>query len=164
MGIEHREGFSPQRHRNTKGSARNMSKQRDKMISALKTIVFPTVRNIGFQGSFPHFRRERDGQIDLMMFQFSRWGGGFVVDLGYCPASGYTSLSGERHSPAKVRVNHLHYRQRLRLGSQPPEIADHWFYYEPDVASVYQDAALEVLSLLRSQADLFWRSHEPGFK
>ncbi len=43
-----------------------MSEARDKMIAALKEIVLPTLRNMGFRGSFPHFRRERDEQLDLL--------------------------------------------------------------------------------------------------
>jgi len=64
-----------------------MSEARDKLIAALKEIVLPTLRNMGFRGSFPHFRRERDEQLDLLTFQFSRWGGSFVVEIAYCPAS-----------------------------------------------------------------------------
>jgi hypothetical protein len=40
-----------------------MSDARDKMVSALKEIAVPTLRAMGFRGSFPHFRRQREEQI-----------------------------------------------------------------------------------------------------
>ena len=43
------------------------------MISALKAIVVTTLRDTGFSGSFPHFRRRRGEQLDLLTFQFSQW-------------------------------------------------------------------------------------------
>ncbi|WP_083805244.1 DUF4304 domain-containing protein [Chthoniobacter flavus] len=59
-----------------------MSESRDNMISAIKEIVVPTFRNMRFRGSFPHFRRERGEQFDLLTFQFSSWGGRFAAAAG----------------------------------------------------------------------------------
>jgi hypothetical protein len=138
-----------------------MSEARNKMVSALKEIVVPTLRDMGFCGSFPHFRRQRDEQADLLTFQFSQWGGSFVVEIAYCPAAGYTLPAGEAVSPDRARVHHQHYRSRLRLGVRPPpNNRDHWFRFEPEHSSVYTDAALEVLPLLRSQAEDYWHTHE----
>ena len=138
-----------------------MSEARDKMIAALKEIVVPTLRDMGFRGSFPHFRRQRDEQLDLLTFQVSQWGGSFVVEIAHCPAAGYTLHTGETISPDKARVHHQHYRSRLRLGVRPPpNNRDHWFKFEPDSSSIYSDTALEVLPLLRSQAEHYWQRHE----
>ena len=138
-----------------------MSEARDKMFAALKEIVVPTLRDMGFRGSFPHFRRERDEQLDLLTFQFSQWGGSFVVEIAYCPVAGYTLHTGEAVSPDRARVHHQHYRSRLRLGVRPPpNNRDHWFLFERDGPSVYTDTALEVLPLLRSQAEDYWHRHE----
>ena len=138
-----------------------MSESRDKMVSALREVVVPTLRDMGFRGSFPHFRRTRAEQIDLLVFQFSRWGGSFVVELGYCPATGYTSLSGQHYATDRVRVHHLHIQQRVRLGSQRPEVFDHWFKFEPESDNIYTETATEVLPLLHSQAEHCWLTHEP---
>lgn len=128
-----------------------MSEARDKMIVALKEIVVPTLRDMGFRGSFPHFRRLRDEKIDLLTFQFSQWGGSFVVEIAHCPAVGYTLHTSETIAPDNVRVHHQHYRSRLRLGVRPPpNNRDHWFKFEPDSSSIYSDTALEVLPLPRS--------------
>lgn len=136
-----------------------MSEARDKMVSALREVVVPTLRDMGFRGSFPHFRRERGDQLDLLVFQFSQWGGSFVVELGYCPASGYRSRTGNHYAPDRVRVHHLHFQQRLRLGSVPG-VTDYWFQFEPDSPSIYTDTALAVLPLLQSRAEHFWQTHE----
>lgn len=142
-------------------SAHPMSEARDEMIAALKEIVVPTLRDMGFRGSFPHFRRDRDEQVDLLSFQFSQWGGSFVVEIAHCPASGYTLPNGQAIYPDKARVHHQHYGSRLRLGVRPPpNDRDHWFKFEPHSPSVYSDAALEVLPLLRSQAESYWHKHE----
>jgi len=131
------------------------------MIAALKEVVVPALRSAGFVGSFPHFRRQRADQLDLVTFQFSQWGGAFVVEVGYCPATGYVTPDGKSVSPGAARVHHQHHRHRLRLGVRPPpHDSDHWFKFEPESPSVYRDAAVAVLPLLRSQAEPWWRSHE----
>ncbi len=138
-----------------------MSEARDRMIAALRQMVVPILRDMGFRGSYPHFRRQRDSQLDLLTFQFSSWGGKFVVEISYCPAAGCTLHSGESVSPDRARVHHQHFDRRLRLGVRPPPNSrDHWFLFEPESPSVYIDSALEVLPLLRSQAEHFWRTHE----
>ena len=139
-----------------------MSGSRDKMIEALRRVSVPTLRDIGFKGSFPHFRRFREGQIDLLMFQFNRWGGSFVVEVAFCGPEGWTHRLG-RHVPAKeVQVGDITPKQRLRLGSHPPKQADHWFSFEPESESIYTDTALEALSLIRSQGEDFWQTHRPA--
>ncbi|MED3735208.1 DUF4304 domain-containing protein [Geobacillus stearothermophilus] len=48
------------------------------MVGALKKIVVPELRNRGFKGAFPHFRKQ-EGQLGyLLSFQFDKWGGGFI--------------------------------------------------------------------------------------
>jgi hypothetical protein len=139
-----------------------MSESRDKMIDAIRRVVIPTLRDMGFAGSFPHFRRFGDSQIDLLTVQFNRHGGSFAVEVAYCGQSGITTHWG-KHIPVKAaRAHDIHPRHRLRLGSHPPQKADHWFYYEPEQPSIYTDTALEALSLIRSQGEDFWRTHTPA--
>ena len=108
-----------------------MSNSRDRMIAALRKVVVPVLRDMGFSGSFPHFRRIRDSQIDLLTFQFNRDGGSFVVEVAFWAPDGFTTHYEKHIPPNKVRAHDIHPRQRLRLGSHPPEKADHWFYHEP---------------------------------
>ncbi|MEY8738422.1 DUF4304 domain-containing protein [Bacillales bacterium AN1005] len=55
--------------------------ERKKMDNALKQVVIPTLREQGFKGSLPHFRRINENNIDLITFQFNKWGGSFIVEL-----------------------------------------------------------------------------------
>ena len=138
-----------------------MSDPRDQMSAALREVVVPVLRDMGFSGSFPHFRRIRDWQIDLLTFQFNRYGGSFVVEVAFCAPDGFTTHWGKHIRPNRVRAHDIHPRQRLRLGSHPPEKADHWFYYEPERSGVYTDTAVELLPLLRADAEQFWQTHKP---
>ena len=129
------------------------------MIAAIRKIVVPTIRELEFSGSFPNFHRIRETQIDLLAFQFFSYGGSFIVEIAYCPPEGLTTADGKHFPPKKVRIYHIHLKNRLRLGAFPP-LTDHWFSYEPERAGIYEDTALDVLPFLRSQAESFWRTHE----
>jgi hypothetical protein len=135
-----------------------MSAEREKMIETLKEQVVPVLKARGFKGSFPHFRRPTDTAIHLLTFQFDKWGGGFVVEIASCPIEGVTMHWGEHIAPAKVTAHDV--TQRLRLGS-PDSKSDHWFRYDRRGLLSFGDpcerAAREVLPLLDSQAEIFWR-------
>src|SRR5271155_1774203 len=131
------------------------------MIATLKKQVVPVLKARGFKGSFPHFRRPTDAAIHLLTFQFHRWGGGsFVVEIASCPAEGATLRWGDHVPPAKVTAIHVNANHRLRLGASDTK-NDHWFRYDRrDLLSSgdpYERAAQEVLPLLDSQAENFWR-------
>ena len=125
------------------------------MVGALKELVVPKLRAMGFSGGFPHFRRPREGMLDVITFQFSRWGGSFVVEVASCSAAGVDLSCGE-HVPAnEVKAHHIGYR--LRLGSNPPTEVDHCFDYESATygEQIYRMAAEEVLTYL-PQAERYW--------
>ena len=103
-----------------------MSQSRDAMIAELKRVAVPVLRALGFKGSFPHFRRAADKQIDLLTFQFSAGGGEFVIEIGSFPPAG-DELYGELLPAAEVKMRHL--LRRLRLGAKD-ESSDHWFNYD----------------------------------
>ncbi|HKQ09265.1 MAG TPA: DUF4304 domain-containing protein, partial [Blastocatellia bacterium] len=104
-----------------------MSDERDRMIKALKEHVIPVLRERGFKGSFPHFRRTTERTIHLVTFQFDKWGGGFVVEIAACPPNGVHRPSGEQIPPTKIRAWDV--ARRLRLGASD-EKSDHWFRYD----------------------------------
>jgi hypothetical protein len=85
-----------------------MNESRDRMIAALKETVVPMLRDMGFSGSFPHFRRVREKQIDLLTFQFNRYGGSFVVEVAFCAPDGFMTHWGEHIPPNKVRAHDIH--------------------------------------------------------
>lgn len=71
------------------------------MTNALKKMVVTYLRENGFKGAFPHFRRHNENHMDLITFQFNRYGGSFVVELAFCPAEGITTSWGEVIPPKR---------------------------------------------------------------
>lgn len=136
-----------------------MSESRDKMVGKLKELVIPELKKRGFGGSFPHFRRLKEERLDVLTFQFSKWGGSFVVEAAQCPNVGVTLSWGEHVPPKEVKAHHIY--PRLRLGSNPPEKIDHWFDFECATYGerIYQMMAEEVLMCL-PQAESYWASKE----
>ncbi|TCN20450.1 DUF4304 domain-containing protein [Mesobacillus foraminis] len=132
-----------------------MSTAEKKMIdTALKEIVIPILREQGFKGSFPHFRRVNETNIDLITFQFNKWGGSFVVELATCIKEGTTMSWGEKIPPNKVTAHHIN--ERFRLGATSFEDEGIWFSYEK-ARSVedYTAVAENVLKLLNT-SDESW--------
>ena len=127
------------------------------MVTKLKDMVIPQLKKRGFAGSFPHYRRFRNEQIDVLTFQFSQWGGKFVVEVAMCPPSGVVLSDGEKIAPSKIKAHHIF--PRLRLGSSPPNQTDNWFDYESATygENIYGMMAEEVLMCI-PQAEQYWNS------
>lgn len=84
------------------------------MDSALKAIVVPALRNLGFKGTFPHFYRDIDQHIDLLSFQFRLAGGSFVAELSFAEP-GRENVYYDKDAPAnKLRASQT--TKRFRLG------------------------------------------------
>ena len=134
----------------------NVSLPHAKMVKALNEIVVPKLRQAGFKGSFPHFRRLRDKQIDLLTFQFDRHGGGFVIEIGKCPPGGYTTSWDKIIPPDKITAWDVNDRQRLQPGNggSPSD----WFRYDRPIllGNIYDKTAKKVLPFL-PRAEAWWR-------
>jgi Domain of unknown function (DUF4304) len=132
------------------------SNERKKMDAALKQVVIPILREQGFKGSLPHFRRVNKNSIDLITFQFNRWGGSFVVELATCPKEGTTMYWGEKIPPNKVNAHHID--DRYRLGASSLEDDGIWFKYETALIDKdYAKVAENVLKLIKT-SDQNWIS------
>ena len=107
-----------------------MSETRDQMKQALKSLVIPKLRQRGFVGTFPHFRRAQSNRIDLLTFQFDRHGGGFVIELSQCSSDGFTTYWGKRIPADKVTAWDLHPKQRARLQPRTGGGTDSWYRYD----------------------------------
>src|SRR3954469_22886118 len=90
-----------------------MSDSREGMLASLQRVVIPALRARGFRGSTPHFRRTRSGQVDLLSIHFSRWGGGFAVELAGARGEGLGTPAGEIIPAGKLTAHHVLPRQRL---------------------------------------------------
>ncbi|WP_273126203.1 DUF4304 domain-containing protein [Bacillus weihaiensis] len=105
-----------------------ISNGRPAMTNALKMVVVPYLREHGFKGSFPHFRRQNEDNIDLITFQFNRYDWSFVVELAVCTPEGVTMSWGEKIPPNKVTAYDVN--DRHRLSENMKDDTDHWFNYE----------------------------------
>jgi len=128
------------------------------MNGALQRHLMPVLRKRGFTGSLPHLRRVANDRIDLVSFQFDKWGGGFVVEVAKSDAEGVTMPWGEKIAPARLKAHDLHPKQRLRLGSSGPG-EDHWFRYDTGVT--VEAVVQEVVALL-PQAEAWWGRTDAG--
>ncbi|UPM55453.1 DUF4304 domain-containing protein [Gottfriedia acidiceleris] len=121
--------------------------ERKKMDNALKKIVIPFLREHGFKGSLPHFRRMNEMNIDLITFQFNRWGGSFVVELTSCSLEGVTTYWGEHIPPNKVTAHDIN--DRFRLGANSKDGEGIWFEFENAKSEVeFENVASNMLILL----------------
>lgn len=127
-----------------------MSVERDTMINSLKQIVIPTLRGRGFKGSFPHFYRKLENQTDLLMFQFSKWGGTLYVEISKCPLSGSTGYKEEQIPVNKIKVYDVvgnSYNDRHRIGEG----------FEFSVNTT-EEVARDIEESL-DQAEVWWKEH-----
>jgi hypothetical protein len=145
------------------------------MDMALKAVVVPWLRQRGFTGSLPHFRRRLPDRIDLIWFQHWKASGSFCVDVARCGPDGLTTLWGKQIPAAKVTAPDVatwvasldgplttEARTRLRPGDN-----DHWFIYGPqdfdeDYGAVeppehYERIAQDALRLIEALGEGFWQ-------
>jgi hypothetical protein len=135
------------------------------MDGVLKDVVVPRIRDMGFRGSLPHFRRIRGDALDLLSVQHFSSGGSLVIELGKAPAEGI--MYGSRHIPAD-KLNTTYPVERMRLGSDPTGgRSDHWFVYgrrsyestlPAPTRGQMEAVASEIVALLESQAEPWWRA------
>ncbi|MBS1520028.1 MAG: DUF4304 domain-containing protein [Bacteroidetes bacterium] len=121
------------------------AQKREKMDVAIKQIVIPFIREQGFKGSYPHFRREKAGKLNLLAFQFSLYSPSFVVEISNCARSGITLLDGKHFEPEKCRVHYT--GNRMRIGStDDPKSYSYDFAQELVSENVYETLAKKVVS------------------
>src|SRR5258705_4276725 len=101
------------------------------MVKNLSEIVIPVLRQKGFKGSFPHFRRLTTDRINLLTFQFDRSGGGFVIEITNCQRNGYTTSWGTKIEPNKLTAHDLSSRKRIQSNMDTTSsLTDDWFRYD----------------------------------
>ena len=84
-----------------------MNKNKKTIIDDFKNKVIPILRQNGFTGSFPHFRKIKENQIDLLSIQFDKWGGGFRICLSKCPAQNIKDILKKDVEPEKATAWHF---------------------------------------------------------
>jgi len=111
------------------------------------------LRERGFKGSLPHFRRLGKDRIDLLTVQFNRHGGSFVIEISRCAAEGVTTSWGKKIPPNEVRAWDIHPSERPRLGSPRPGADGHWFRFDDGTPT---DDVARSATLFLVEADRWW--------
>lgn len=137
-----------------------MSLERDAMINSLKNTVIPELREKGFKGSFPHFYRKTEERADLLMFQFSMWGGVLYVEISKCPLEGYKDdITGELRAPNKVKVYQIGGGSpfnRIRIGKE----GDGTFCFSVENS----DEVAQQIKQSLAEAEEWWSSYPDWWK
>lgn len=126
------------------------------MDQAIKEITIPFLRQEGFKGSYPHFRRVTDDRINLLTFQFSMSASRFVVEIANCPLTGITMSWGLHVPPAKCTAHDMFERHRLgRINHS----RDYWFVFDQtQPTNIYEARAKEIISLW-DEAQKWWQDN-----
>ena len=132
-----------------------MSVARKKVVTALKAELAPRLRERGFTGSFPHFRRIGVSRIDLLSVSFDRSGDGFFVEIAKCNRDGIATRSGEHIPPSRVRAWDVYPPNRPRLGFTSSGGSGVWFKFDDE--ALVTDIAQTVIQYL-PEADQWWTS------
>ncbi len=132
----------------------NRKEKRQKIDQAIKDITIPFLREKGFKGSLPHFRRQNPDRINLLTFQHSLYDTKFVVEIANCPPEGIITHWGQEIPKNKVTAHDMGYR--LRLGSEKHK-KDYWFDYgqKSFFNNVYKKLANEIIELW-DEAESWW--------
>lgn len=142
----------------------NRKEKRQKIDQAIKEITIPFLREKGFKGSLPHFRRLQSDRINLLTFQHSLYDKSFVVEIANCSAQGITTQWGKEIAKNKVTAHDM--GERHRLGSEKHN-TDYWFDYGKNslFGDVNKKLAKEIIQLW-DEAESWWNkdSHEQKLK
>ena len=115
-----------------------MTIHRELMMKSLTAVFVPALRQRGFVGSFPHFRRELEQRIDFLNVQFNRYGGSFCLNIGQTGPDGLKDSNWPELSLAATTVGHLQCRSRVGKGF----LAKQWFEFDPESHTSSNPASL----------------------
>lgn len=101
--------------------------KKSKIVKILKSLTVPTIKSLGFFGTFPHFRRNKNDRYEFLSFQFNRYGGSFIIEVGFVAPD--KLLEWAKALPFQ-KLNYGNTRAENRLRIQPDnESGDFWFKY-----------------------------------
>lgn len=99
-----------------------------KMKAALRQYVIPELINEGFTGNYPHYRRVFPDRIELLAFQWNKWGHSFTVEVSvfFLNQQGLAAnFTSDKSDIPLSEVNVWHTNRRFRLKG----MYDGWFCY-----------------------------------
>lgn len=130
--------------------------KRERIDKAIKEITIPFLREQGFNGSLPHFRRIQTDRINLLTFQHSLHDAKFVVEIANCPIGGITTFWEKKLEPHECNAHYMSHR--LRIGSEKHK-TDYWFDYGRRTlfTDIYKRRAKEIIDYWE-EAEQWWKN------
>jgi hypothetical protein len=99
---------------------------REIMINALKKTVIKDIKDRGFTGTYPHFKKILPDCVELIDFQTNKYGGSFTIEVSAVfPNGKVTNLTNFTANVDVKNVDVACTNQRYRLKG----MFDGWFYY-----------------------------------
>ena len=99
---------------------------REIMLKALNKTVIKDLKEQGFTGKYPHFKKKKEDCIELISFQTNKYGGSFTLEASAVfPGCRVTNLSDTKAEVNENTVEMACTNERYRLKG----MFDGWFYY-----------------------------------
>tara|TARA_R110000868_G_scaffold102737_6_gene283168 strand:- start:4676 stop:5140 length:465 start_codon:yes stop_codon:yes gene_type:complete len=150
-----------------------MTGERDQMKKALRALVVPKIRTLGFTGSFPHFRRKHELEHQMLMFMFNKYGGSFYLEAGRLSEAEFIDLtkiwesSSKQLSVVDLTVGHCKWNRRTRLGgAEIHNNTSHCFNFSADQfqekvstakpSSHYNEIAMQLIAIVDLQVEVYF--------
>ena len=124
--------------------------RKSRMLLSLNEITIPALRQLNFKGSLPHFRRMKDGQLNLLSFQFSQFGSNFDVEIANCSPNGIITAT-RAIEPNKCNAFMVGFGKRERIGS--------FFYETDDLGGIVFNEIAKNVNLTIVEAETWWKSN-----
>jgi len=126
-----------------------------KMKEALQDVLGRYLKEKGFVGRLPHFRRFRENEVHVLTIQFNTHGGSYVVEVTKFPTE-FKHPSLGIIDPKKLTSGHAAWQDRKRLN--PTKSEDYWFDYSSFTGNSepFRNSAESVIPLIESQAEKLW--------
>ena len=135
------------------------------MRRELRKVVFPALQGMGFTGKGLFFQRPRGEILDLLDFQYWKYGGEFILEFARRQRGNLQTPWGELIPEATITAAHVPPLERARLEQRGPLAGEHFrgfaFAGFGEARDKYESLAVQVASLL-PQMDEWLRSGKVG--
>ena len=92
-----------------------MSREGDLMRKALKKVLLPELKAMGFVGTSSSFQRRTAEHLDLLDIQYWKYGGQFILEFARTKRGDLNTSWGEIVPEEKIGVAHMSPLKRARL-------------------------------------------------
>jgi hypothetical protein len=136
------------------------TKKRQQMKKALGKVMTPLLRQAGFSGTCPHFRRLGPERYDLLSFEFGKYDNIFVIEIGQCTPDWYRRERSQFFPVEKLASWKLTLEQRTRIFRRPSPMhlkADYFQYGDAKTEVDFRQIAESVVPFTQQALEMFDR-------